>query len=140
MTARGPDFLIVESWYVVALELEHHIERLFGSRSRIISPNRLKYVLSNDGPFACIFYDTGLMMDQSEDHLQAIKALNIPLIFTTARDSFLTGVPGFESVPVIGKPYRIHDLAKMISMVMQPSQAPLDASCLQSQPLEPNPL
>ena len=49
MTTRGPKFLIAESWYVVALELEYHVERLFGARCRIVSPNDLNSALLNEG-------------------------------------------------------------------------------------------
>ena len=136
MTTRGPNFLIAESWYVVALELEYHVERLFGARCRIVSPNDLNSALLNEGPFACILCDTGPVMDLPADLLHAIQASKIPLVFTTSCDTFLTGVPGFETVPVLGKPYHVHDLVKMINMVMRASSMPPDASSQQAQQLE----
>ena len=128
MTTVEPNFLIVESWYVVALELQYHVERLFGGQCRITAPNDLDSVLLSEGAFACIICDTGPVMDLPDHFLRAIQVSKIPLVFTTTCDIFLMGVPGFETVPVLGKPYQVHDLVNMINMVMRASSVPPDSS------------
>ncbi|SFO43684.1 hypothetical protein SAMN04488056_10647 [Cohaesibacter marisflavi] len=131
MTTIEPNFLIVESWYVVALELQYHVERFFGGRCRIVSSNDLDAVLLGEGAFACIICDTGPVQDLPDDFLRAIQVSKIPLVFTTSCDTFLMGVPGFETVPVLGKPYQVHDLVKAITMVMRASSVPPDSSAQQ---------
>ena len=117
------NFLIVDPWHVVAMDLEHLLAESCQCTSRIIHPDELEATLKDVGFFDCIFYDTGPQHDASALALQGFQMNKSKLVFTATDEFKLVNGKDYELVPVLTKPYIREKVISTLAAILSTTEA-----------------
>lgn len=101
-----PHFLVADPEYIIAMEAERILHELVDCDVTIVDPLRAAEGQTLGwGGYALVVLDTDFCSGQIRVLAELLQRQGTPVVFTTAHQSMIHGVPGFPTTPVIGKPY-----------------------------------
>ena len=121
MLSSKPHLLVADPEYIIAMEAERILHELVDCDVTIVNPHRASERLSLGWTgFALVLLDTGLDLDDTRVIAELLQRQGIAVVFTTANQDHVRGVPGFPTTPVIAKPFGPEQFAKsVLPLLMQ---------------------
>ena len=112
-----PHILIVEREFLIALDAEFLIKSAITCRVTLIRPEQLDQWKEDalQGVDLCLL-DVPLDASRVVPRIKRLVAEGVPLLFSTVGEAHRSGVDGFESVPVVMKPF---DGDTLVALVME---------------------
>lgn len=114
MPLQDTTILVVEEEYLIALEIESILEGAEIGRIEIIKSLEEFEVSSSGGEYAAAIIELKTYGEKPHETVDRLQAAGIPIIFGTAFDDYMEGVPGYPDAPVILKPYATEQILKAV--------------------------
>lgn len=108
--------LVIDTHYLVALEAEQVLGEALGCVVEIGMPNKLEALLEAARFQVCIM-DAYLLTPALEGRIQRLLDAGAGFVFTSVESAHRFGVPGFEQVPVVLKPFDDEKLVRFVAAV-----------------------
>ena len=117
MNLAGTRALIVEDEAIIAMTAEDMLEEMGCVTVAIAATLSEAMAAAGRGGFDIALLDINLNGAQSLPVADRLHAAGIPFIFTTGYGSAGSG-PDFHDVPLVTKPYQLHDLVEAIARAL----------------------
>lgn len=110
-----PHILIADPEYIIAMEAECILRDLLPCEVTIVNPqNAADRANLSWTRYALVLLDTGFCCRESRLLADLLQRQGIPVVFTTANQAYVEGVPGFPTTAVIPKPYDVEQVANAV--------------------------
>lgn len=118
MELTGKRLLVLEDEYLIGLELERIAEDCgIGSVQLVTTIEELTVWIQSDAECDIAIIEVEARGLSSLPAASLLRARGIPIVFTTAYEPERGGIPGFEGVPVVGKPYGRNQIVQAVAAV-----------------------
>ncbi|MDX3928257.1 MAG: hypothetical protein QHC90_20935 [Shinella sp.] len=129
MNSIIPHIVIVEGEFLIALEAEFFIKNAIESRISLVRMEQLDE-WSDEALKTATLCLLDVPLDPSAVLLRArrLADLGVSVLFTTVSEEYRHGVAGFETIPVITKPYDGDALVRTIRSLLSVDEPSRQAS------------
>lgn len=118
MELTGKRLLVLEDEYLIGLELERIAEDCgIGSVQLVTTIEDLMVWIQSGAECDIAIIEVEARGMSSLPAASLLRARGLPIVFTTAYESERAGIPGFEGVPVVGKPYGRNQIVQAVAAV-----------------------
>lgn len=111
--------LVIDAEYLVALDAEQILVDALSCDVTIATPRMSRAILQKQ-QFDVVLVDTGYGDSVLASRLATVERSGCALAFSTFSSSYRAGVPGFEQVPVVFKPFEDKQLIAAIRGAVNP--------------------
>lgn len=105
--------LVIDSHYLVAMEAEQVLADAFGCSVIIGMPRDVDSLIER-GDFDVALIETDLVLPEHGGRIQRLLEAGAGFVFTSVDSKHRSGVPGFEGIPVVLKPFDDEKLAEAV--------------------------
>ena len=96
--------LVVDGEFLVALEAEQVLADSLGLKVEIAMP-RISASTIREGRHDIVIVDAALVLDNRRDLASALRGSDAAIIFWSFDNEHLHGLPSWDGIPVISKPF-----------------------------------
>lgn len=111
--------LVIDAEYLVALDAEQILVDALMCEVTIATP-RMCNAIIKEKIFDVVLLDTGYTETALVARLKDVEKAGCAIVFSTFRSAFRSGVPGYEQVPVVSKPFEEKQLVAAICAAVNP--------------------
>lgn len=108
--------LVIDSHYLVAMEAEQVLGDAFGCAVVIGMPRDIDTLIES-GEFDVALIEVDLVLPDHGASIQRLLEAGAGFVFASVDSRHRSGVPGFEGIPVVLKPYDDEKLVEAVGSV-----------------------
>lgn len=114
--------LAIDNEYLIAMDVGQILSDAFGCSVTVLTPALFRE-LPGTLRFDVAVVDCGEDKDEFQSIVARLRETNVRLVFTVSDGAFLNGVPDFEDVPVVMKPFECESLENTIASIFDLSRS-----------------
>ncbi|WP_170973357.1 hypothetical protein [Rhizobium sp. FKY42] len=108
--------LVIDSHYLVAMEAEQVLGEALGCLVTIAMPRDVDTLLM-EGAFDVMLIDIDFVTEALWGRIQRLRQAGAGFVFTSVDSRHRSGVPGFQGIPVVLKPFDDERLVEVVRNV-----------------------
>ena len=96
--------LVVEDEYLIAMDAERILSDSFACTIELSNRREFAKALASS-PYHIVVLDTGASLDELPEEIARIVETGAAVVLTTSDNELIEGLPGFDTIAVLAKPY-----------------------------------